>query len=107
LVQGLARGVARLELLGLGPQLAVGHGRVGRLQRGDLERALVELLDLAVVGRTEELFGEGEHEGSGLVIERGAFEIGGRRRGGRVKAETVTLCRCGLRKPLDLKARET
>ncbi len=64
-VEGLALGEAVAELLGFGPQLFIRQGGVLRLQRIDQQRARQVRLDLAVVGRAENLLGQAEHAGSG------------------------------------------
>ncbi len=74
-VQRLALGQASLELFGLGLQGLVGQGGVFRLQGVDLRHLGGHRLDLAFVGRAEELFGEAEHE---YGIRSGVCEAGAR-----------------------------
>jgi hypothetical protein len=74
-VEGLALFQAGLELGGLGLQGLVGQRGVFRLQGVDLRHLGGHRLDLAFVGRAEELFGEAEHE---YGIRSGVCEAGAR-----------------------------
>ncbi len=81
IVEGLALGEAVAEFLGLGAQLFVGQGHELRLQGVDRLGARHVRLDLAVVGRAENLLGQAEHACSGKC--RAAVSRPGIRRGSR------------------------